>query len=113
MMVTVIVLRLLNFIKKLSFRGHIYFIGVWAESINQVMLYLKKYNSLYQDFTVNMDIIPNNLKDLTNSANDDFHETFDLEENVNPQLNYQCSAQESALIPNIPSVEEINITPGE
>ena len=60
-----------------------------------------------------MDIIPNNLKDLTNSANDDFHEPFDFEENVNPQLNYQCSAQESALIPNNPSVEEINITPGE
>ena len=54
---------------------------------------------MYQDFTISVNIIPDNLKDLTNSATDDFHEPFDLEENVNPQLNYQCSAQESALFP--------------
>ena len=60
-----------------------------------------------------MNNIPDNLKDLTDSATDDFHEPFDLEGNVNPQLNYQCNAQESVLIPNTPLVEEINIVPGE
>ena len=52
--------------------------------------------------------IPDNLKDLTDSATEDFYEPFDLEENVNPQLNYHCIAQESVLIPNNSSVEEIN-----
>ena len=42
-----------------------------------------------------MNNIPENLKDLKDSVIDNFHELFDLEENVNPQLNYQCSAQES------------------
>ena len=99
--------------RKLSFRGHVYFETVCPESINQALLYLKKYIPLYQDITINMNNIPDNLKDLTDSATDDFHEPFDLEENGNLQLNYQCSAQESVLIPNTLSVEEINIAPGE
>ena len=74
--------------RKLSFRGHVYFEAVCPESINQALLYLKKYNPLYQDTTINMNNIPDNLKDLIDSVTDDFHETFDLEENVNPQLNY-------------------------
>ena len=60
-----------------------------------------------------MNNIPDNLKDLTTSATDDFHEPFDLEENVNSQLNYLCKAQESVSIPNTPSVEEINIARGK
>ena len=80
--------------RKLSFRGHVYFEAVCPESINQALLYLKKYNPLYQDFTINVNNIPDNLKDLTDSTTVDFHEPFDLEENVSIQLNYQCSAQE-------------------
>lgn len=99
--------------RKLSFCGHVYFEAVCPEFINQALLYLKKYNPLYQDITINMSNIPDNLKDLTDLATDSFHEPFDLEENVNPRLNWQCGAQESILIPNIPSVEEINIAPGE
>ena len=60
-----------------------------------------------------MNNIPDSLKDLTTSATDDFHEPFDLEENVNSQLNYLCKAQESVSIPNTPSVEEINIARGK
>ena len=81
--------------RKLSFRGHVYFEAVCPESINQALLYLKKYNPLYQNITMNTNNIPDNLKDLKDSTTDDFHESFDLEENANPQLNYQCSAQES------------------
>ena len=100
--------------RKLSFCGHVYFEAFYfPEFINQALLYLKKYNPLYQDITINMSNIPDNLKDLTDLATDNFHEPFDLEENVNPRLNCQCGAQESILIPNIPSVEEINIAPGE
>ena len=36
-----------------------------------------------------------------------------MEENVNPQLNYQSSAQESILISNTSSAEEVNTTTGE
>ena len=97
----------------MNFRGQAYFEAVCPESFNQALLYLQKYNPLYQDITINMNNIPDNLKDLTDSATDDFHEPFDLEENGNPQLNYQCSTQESVLIPNTLSVEEINIAPGE
>ena len=99
--------------RKLSFRGHVYFEAVCPESFNQTLLYVKKYKLLYQEITINMYNIPDNLKYLADSATDDFHEPFDLEENVNPQLKYQCSAQESVLIPNTLSVEEINIAPGE
>ena len=33
--------------RKLSFRGHVCFEAVCPESINQALLYLKKYNPLY------------------------------------------------------------------
>ena len=40
--------------RKLNFCGHAYFESVFPESINQGLLYLKKYNLLYQDITINM-----------------------------------------------------------
>ena len=97
----------------MSFPGHVYCEVVCPESINQTLLYLKKYNLLHQDITINMNNIANNLKDLTDSATYDFNEPSDLEENFNPQLNYQCRAQESVLITNTQPLEKINIAPDE
>ena len=42
-----------------------------------------------------MNNIAGNLKYLKDPATGNFHELFDLEENVNPQINYKCSAPES------------------
>ena len=88
--------------RKLGTRGHVYFEGVYPESINQTLLYLVKYNHLYQNVTINiqnttinMNNIAGNLKYLKDPSTGNFHELFDLEENVNPQINYKCSAQES------------------
>ena len=50
--------------RKLSCRGHVYFEGVCPESINQALLYLTKCDPLYQNITINMNDISDNLKDL-------------------------------------------------
>ena len=57
---------------KLSFRSNVYFEAVCRESFNQALLYLKKYNPLYQNVTINMNNTPDNLKDLTDSTTDIF-----------------------------------------
>ena len=40
-------LAIVKFLKKLSFRCHVYFEAVSPESINQALLYLKRSNPLY------------------------------------------------------------------
>ena len=61
-----------------------------------------------------MGTLPSDLTDLVNQSEVDCPGRSDtLEEDENLQHQYQYNLQESLLIPDIPSLEEINIAPGK
>lgn len=51
--------------KKLSFHIHVYFDAVCAEALYLALLYLKEIDSRYCNISVNLNSVPNNLKDLS------------------------------------------------
>ena len=98
--------------RQLSFRRHVSFEGVCPESINQSLLYLKKYNPLCQDITINMNNIPDNLKDLTDQQLTIFMNFLIWRKMLTFNLIISV-VHRNVLIPNTPSVEEINFEPGK
>ena len=100
--------------RKLSFRGHVYFEAVSPDALFSGLCYLKENNLHYCIITVDISEIPNSLTDLSDnqtSSEEDAHDS--LEEVENPLHRYQCNSQESIFIPNILSIEEVCIAPGE
>lgn len=71
-------------------------------------------NSLYSNITIDMTCLPNALKNFTDELVNSTQKLDDLlEQNENHQHRYQGNYQESVLIPNIPTSEEIRIGSGE
>ena len=100
--------------RKLGFRGHVCFSPVSPESVYLALSYLKVKNPYYKDITIDMGTLPSDLTDLVDQSEVDCSgpsDTLKLDENLQHQ--YQYNLQESLLIPDIPSLEEISIAPGE
>ena len=99
---------------KLSFRGHVCFSPVSPESVYLVLSYLKVKNPYYKDITIDMGTSPSDLTDLVDQSEVDCPGPSDtLEEDENPQHQYEYNSQQNLLIPDIPSLEEISIAAGE
>ena len=98
--------------RKLSFRSHVCFSPV-PESAYLPLSYLKVKNPYYKDITIDMDTLPSDLTDLVDQSKVDSPSPSDtLEDDKNPQHQYQYNSQES-LIPDIPLLEEISIASGK
>ena len=75
---------------------------------------LKVKNQYYEDITIDLGTLPSALTDLVDQSKVDCPGPSDtLGEDENPQHQYQYNSQESLLIPDIPSLDEISIAPGE
>ena len=101
--------------RKLSSRGHVYFEAGRPELICQGLMHLKQKNSLHCNFGIALENIPNDLLSL--SENSDDHQEFDkantLEEDENPLDLHRFNSQETMLVPNMTTAEEISIAPVE
>ena len=98
--------------RKLSFRDHVCFSPVSPESIYLTLSYLKVKNPYYKNVTI--DTLPSDLTDLVDQSEVNCPGPSDtLEEDENPQHQFQYNSHESLLIPDIPSLKEISIAPGE
>ena len=96
--------------RNLSFRGHVCFSPVSPESVYLALSYLKLKNPYYKDITIDMGTLPSDLIDLVNQSEVNCPGPSDtLEEDEKPQHQYQYNSEESLLIPDIPSLEEISI----
>ena len=107
-------LIMINLKLKLSFRGHICFSPFSPGSVYLALSYLKVKNPYCKDITIDIGTLLSDLTDLVDQSEVDCPcPSNTLEEVENPQHQYQYNPQESLLIPDIPSLEEISIAPGE
>ena len=101
--------------RKLNYRGHVYFEPVCPETIFLALLYLRQNNALYSVIEIALDNIPSNLLSLSaENENDKALEKSDcLEEDQNPLDIHRFTSQETIMISNSPTSEELSIAPGE
>ena len=107
-------LFLIKLNSKLTYRGHVYFEVVRPELLNQALMHLKENNPLHSVVGVDIGNIPDNLLSF---ANDDIPEPSGTakssEEIENPLDVHRLNSQETLLIPNLLTGEEVSITPGD
>ena len=96
-------------------KGHVYFEAVRLETVFHALLYLRQNNALYSDIEIVLDNIPSDLLSLSaENENDKVLERSDcLEEDQNPLDFHRFSSQETIMISNSPTSEELSIAPGE
>ena len=79
--------------RKLHFRDHVCFSHIWPEYVYLALSYLKVKNPYYKDITIDMGTLPSGLTDLVDQSEVDCPGPSDtLEEDENPQLQYQCNS---------------------
>ena len=101
--------------RNLNYQGHVYFEAVRLETVFHALLYLRQNNALYSDIEIVLDNIPSDLLSLSaENENDKVLERSDcLEEDQNPLDFHRFSSQETIMISNSPTSEELSIAPGE
>ena len=72
----------------MNLQGHVYFEAVWSELLNEALKYLKKYNPLYIDVSVDIGNIPDNFSSF---ANDDIPGTSRTAEDLVEIEYFRCS----------------------
>ena len=72
----------------MNLQGHVYFEAVWSELLNEPLMYLKKYNPLYIDVSVDIGNIPDNFSLF---ANDDIPGTRRIAEDLVEIEYFRCS----------------------
>ena len=99
---------------KLNYQGHVYFEAVRPETV-QALLYLRQNNALYSDIDIVLDNIPSDLLSVSvENKNDKTLERSDcLEEDQNPLYFHRFNSQETIMISNSSTSEELGIAPGE
>ena len=103
-----------KFKQKLSFRGHVYLEAVSPEAMQLVLMYLKQDNPFYRDIRIDIDSISDELLDLTEDTDQEIPIcTESNEEGENPLDSYLLNSEETMLISQVPTSEEISIAPGE
>ena len=101
--------------RKLNYQGHVYFEAVRPGTVFHALLYLRQNNALYNDIEIILDNIPSDLLSLSaENENDKTVERSDcLEEDQNPLDLHRFNSQETIMISNSPTSEELSIAPGE
>ena len=85
------------------------FVAIFPCSAYTGLLYLDG-KKIYSNITIDMTCLPNALTNFTDELVNSTQKLDDLlEQNENHQHRYQGNYQESVLIPNIPTSEEIRI----
>ena len=79
---------------------------------------MKEYNPLYKDIDIQINNIPTEFvsirePDAATDFTDNMSNNFSEEEDENPLDRFRFNSQETLLISNITSPEEVSIAPGE
>ena len=100
--------------RKLYCRGHVYLKSVRPKLIHQALTYLKENNTLYSDISIKLGNMSNNLLSFSEDDNNRESENMDTQEEVENLLNlHRFNFQQILFIPNVLSLEEVNIAPSE
>ena len=101
--------------RKLNYQGLVYFEVVRPETVFHASLHLRQNNALYSDIEIVLDNIPSDLLSLSaENENDKTLERSDcLEEDQNPLDFDRFISQETIMISNSPTSEELSRAPGE
>ena len=116
-------LLLLKLKRKLMYHGHVYFEPIRPQCVINLLSYLKINNPLYNDVSIDMNQISQELLSFnenpsSNSENTSIDSTImgELEEEENPQDVYRTASNETIMSSKIPvqlSDNTISIAPGE
>ena len=101
--------------RKLKYQGLVFFEAVHPETVFHASLHLRQNNALYSDIEIVLDNIPSHLLSL--SAENENDKTLGrsdcLEEDQNPLDFDRFISQETIMISNSPTSEELSRAPGE
>ena len=100
--------------RKLGFRGDVYLEAVSPEAVQLALVYLKQNNPFYHDIRIDIDNISDELLDLTEDTDQEIPICIESnEEGENPLDSYLLNSEETMLISQVPTSEEISIAPDE
>ena len=100
--------------RKLSFCGHVYLEALSPEAVQLILMLLKQNNPFYHDKRIDIDNISDELLDLTEDRDQEIPMCVESnEEGENSLDSYLFNSEETMLISQVPTSEQISIAPLE